>query len=345
MERLGGLITREDLRSYGAIERPALRGSYRGSGIIAMGPPSSGGVALIESLNVLEGYDLDGSGFHGARECHLVVEALRRAFADRARWLGDADRVEVPVGRLISKAHAAELRRSIDPSRASVSSPDRFPWPLEEPPHTTHLSVVDGDLLAVALTTTIEDSYGSRIVVPGAGFLLNDEMGDFNPQAGKTDGAGLIGTPANLVEPGKRMLSSMCPVIVEREGRLRLVAGSPGGRTIISTVLEVLVNVLDHRLPIADAVSAPRFHHGWLPDALQEEPRCFSPETRAALEAMGHRVEARPSAQGAARCIAVLDAPGGREASGTPRAAGALPGFVLEAGVDRRQPRAAAAGR
>jgi gamma-glutamyltranspeptidase/glutathione hydrolase len=326
MERQGGLIRHQDLTRYQAVERQPVTGTYRGHEIISMPPPSSGGVALIEILNILEGYDLGKLGFRGSRGSHFMIEAMRRGFADRARFLGDADRIGVPVRRLTSKEYAAELRRTILPDRASRSSPKTFAWPTGSS-ETTHLSVVDGNLLAVALTTTIERFYGSRIVVPGAGFLLNNEMGDFNPAAGLTDSEGLIGTAPNLVEPEKRMLSSMTPTIVVKDRKPVLVLGSPGGRTIINSVLEVVVNVIDHGMSIQDAVDAPRFHHQWLPDSVATEPFCFSPDTRATLERMGHRLELRKLPQGSVMAIAV-----------SPDSA------VLEAGVDRRRGDAGAAG-
>jgi gamma-glutamyltranspeptidase/glutathione hydrolase len=332
MERQGGLLTREDLARYRAVERRPIEASYRGYQVLSMPPPSSGGVGLLEMLNILEGFDLRAMGFRSAAESHLLIEAMRRAYADRARFLGDQDRVEVPVARLISKDHAASQRKTIDPARASRSSPESFEWPAEGA-ETTHLSVVDRDLLAVSLTTTLEEAFGSRIVVPGAGFLLNNEMGDFNPAAGLTDREGLIGTPPNLVEPEKRMLSSMTPTIVARDGKPFLVLGSPGGRTIINTVLEIVVNVIDHRMAIQDAVDAPRFHHQWLPDTVSAEPWCFSPETRKALEALGHRIELAGYPQGTAMALLVLppEGPGKRPA--------------LEAGVDRRRPDTGAAGK
>lgn len=331
MRRLGGLIRHEDLRRYRAVEREPVRGTYRGFEVVGMPPPSSGGVAVIETLNILEGFDLRSLGLRGSRESHLIAEAMRRSFADRARHLGDPDRVEVPVARLISKEHAEARRRSIDPARASRSSPDSFQWPAGGS-ETTHLSVVDRDLMAVALTTTLEEPYGSAIVVPGAGFLLNNEMGDFNPRAGLTTGDGLIGTPANLVAPGKRMLSSMSPTIVVRDGVPALVVGSPGGRTIINTVILIIVNVVDHGLSIQEAIDAPRFHHQWLPDRILAEPRCFSPDSRGALEAFGHRIEDARWPQGSAMGILVRR--------------GARPGrWSLEAGVDRRRGDGGAAGR
>ena len=325
MKRGGGLITHEDLKRYRAVERVPIRGTYRSHEIVAMPPPSSGGVALIEMLNILEGYDLRTLGLRSASEVHHVVEAMRRAFADRARYLGDADFVDVPVTRLTSKEYARGKRQSVPADRASRSSPELFDWPPESE-ETTHLSVVDSKRMAVSLTTTLERGFGCRIVVPGAGFLLNNEMGDFNPKAGMTDARGAIGTPPNLVAPGKRMLSSMSPTIVTRGGKPVLVVGSPGGRTIINTVLEVVINHLDHGLPVQEAIDLPRFHHQWLPDAIVAERHAFSPDTRALLEAMGHRITTALRPQGSAMGIAVL------------------PGGFLEAGVDRRRPDAGVAG-
>jgi len=330
MERLGGLIRHEDLKRYRAVERKPVRGTYRGFDVIGMPPPSSGGVALLEMLNILEGYPLRDLGFRSAKESHVLIEAMRRAYADRARYLGDVDRIEVPVERLISKEHASELRKTISLVHASRSSPEAFEW-SREGTETTHLSVVDKSLLAVSLTTTLEQAFGSRIVVPGAGFLLNDEMGDFNPKAGLTSAEGLIGTPPNLVEPEKRMLSSMTPTILARDGKPFLVIGSPGGRTIINTVLEIVVNVVDHGMAIQDAIDAPRFHHQWLPDKVSAEPWCFSPDTLALLEAMGHRLQLSTFPQGPAMGIAVHPEPGRKT--------------YLEAGVDRRRADTGAAGK
>jgi len=330
MERLGGIVRKEDLQEYYAVERKPVQGTYRGYEVLSMPPPSSGGVALIEMLNILEGYDLAAPGLRSARETHLIIESMRRAYADRALHLGDPDRVEVPVGRLISKEHARELRATIRPDRASRSSPTVFRW-TSEGSQTTHLSVIDRNRMAVSLTTTLEQAYGSRIVVPGAGFLLNNEMGDFNPVPGSTDEKGRIGTPPNLVAPGKRMLSSMTPTIVVRDGIPVLVVGSPGGRTIINTVLQVVLDVLDHGVPIQDAVDLPRFHHQWLPDRVSAEVRCFSPETRKALEELGHAIVTEFSAQGAVMALGLRKAAGGR--------------LQIEAGVDRRRPDTGAAGR
>jgi gamma-glutamyltranspeptidase/glutathione hydrolase len=323
----GGLITRDDLRAYRAKPRTPLRGTYRGFDVIAMPPVSSGGVALIQMLNVLEGYDLATWGAGSADTIHHMAEAMRRAFADRARHLGDPDfNPSMPIDRLTSKPYAAELRKTIRAGRASVSAPDRFDWRTESP-ETTHLSVVDSDRNAVALTYTLEDSYGSRIVVPGGGFLLNNEMGDFNAGPGLTNADGLIGTDPNLALPGKRMLSSMTPAILAKDGRLFMVTGSPGGRTIINTVLQTIVNVVDFGMNVQEAVDAPRVHHQWLPDRLSHERLGFSPDTLAILAARGHAL--RPvGSQGVAEAI-VFNADEG----------------VLEGGSDRRAPDGGAAGR
>jgi gamma-glutamyltranspeptidase/glutathione hydrolase len=327
MKAGGGLITREDLKGYQAKRRDVVRGTYRGYEVLAMPPPSSGGVALIEMLNMLEGDDLKARGFGSAAHVHLVAEAMRRAFADRARLLGDPEaNPEMPIARLVSKEYAASLRKTIRLDRASKSSPEAFEWPAESA-ETTHLSVVDLDRNAVSLTYTLEDNYGSKIVVPGAGFLLNNEMGDFNAGPGLTNRDGLVGTPPNLAAPGKRMLSSMTPTILARDGKVFMVTGSPGGRTIINTVLETILNVVDFGMNVQEAVDAPRFHHQWLPDQIQYERFGFSPDTLALLAARGHTLAEIP-AQGVAEAI-VLNAADN----------------VLEGGSDRRRPDGAALGR
>jgi gamma-glutamyltranspeptidase/glutathione hydrolase len=326
MKAHGGRITLDDLASYRARRRQPIRGTYRGLEVIAMPPPSSGGVALVEMLNMLEGDDLRSLGAGSAASIHLVAEAMRRAFADRARYLGDPEaNPDLPLALLTSKEHARKLRRSIREDRASISSPSSFEWPEGE--HTTHLSVVDAERNAVALTTTLEDSYGSAIVVPGAGFLLNNEMGDFNAAPGLTDATGLIGTPPNLAAPGKRMLSSMCPTILAKDGRLALVTGSPGGRTIINTVLQTVLDVVDFGMNVQEAVDFPRFHQQWLPDRIRHERIGFSPDTLALLRAKGHTLEA-VDVQGSVQAIA-YDAKAD----------------VLEGAADRRSPDAAAIGR
>ena len=302
MRANGGLITEQDLAGYQPVRRGPIRGIYRGHDIISMPPISSGGTALIQMLNILEGFDLRASGHGSAQTTHLMVEAMRRAYADRARYLGDPTfNPTMPIERLISKSYADRLRQSIRSSRASRSSPDSFEWPAEGH-ETTHLSVVDAARNAVALTYTLEQGYGSKIVVPGGGFLLNNEMGDFNAGPGLTNDRGLIGTMPNLAEPGKRMLSSMTPTIVTRDGQLLMVTGSPGGRTIINTVLHTIINVIDHEMNIQEAVDAARFHHQWLPDRISYERFGLSPDTITLLERRGHTLDPR-AGQGAAQAI------------------------------------------
>jgi gamma-glutamyltranspeptidase / glutathione hydrolase len=298
----GGLITREDLKKYTAKKRVPVTGTYRGHEIISMPPISSGGVGLVEMLNVLEGYDIASMGPGGSSTVHLMVEAMKRAYADRAQYLGDPDFVkDMPIPRLTSKAYATELRKTIDLKRTKASSPATFDWSPESD-ETTHISVVDGDRNAVSMTYTLEQSYGVKIVVPGAGFLLNNEMGDFNAGPEITTAEGLIGTKPNLAEPGKRMLSSMTPTILAKDGQLFMVTGSPGGRTIINTVLETILNVVDFGMNAQEAIDAPRFHHQWLPDRIDYEKYGLSPDTIAELEKRGHTLRSGGS-QGVAQVI------------------------------------------
>jgi gamma-glutamyltranspeptidase/glutathione hydrolase len=326
MRRGGGLITLEDLADYQPKRREPVRGSYRGYEILSMPPPSSGGTILLEMLNVLEGYDLARLGFGTRATLHRMAESMRRAYADRARFLGDPDfNPDLPVKRLTSKGYANELRASIDSDYASASHPGEFDWPVEST-ETTHVSVVDGDRNAVSLTYTLEWGYGSAIVVPGGGFLLNNEMGDFNAGPDLTNERGLIGTPANLAEPGKRMLSSMTPAIVVQDDKLFMVTGTPGGRTIINTVMQTIVNVVDHGMSAQTAVDAGRIHHQWLPDTLYYEGNAFSLDSLDGLRFMGHNLEEQDP-QGAAEVIVVNREDG-----------------ALEGGVDLRVPDGGAIG-
>jgi gamma-glutamyltranspeptidase/glutathione hydrolase len=302
----GGLVTAEDLASYEVKEREPIRGSYRGYEIISAPPPSSGGVALVELLNILEGYDLAHLGDRSSASIQLTVEAFRRAYFDRAEFLGDPDFAKIPVAQLIDKRYAEAWRESIQPDRASVSKDlhrpsifsqlDRYashhpqPSSVREPEHTTHFSVVDTAGNAVAVTTTLNDSFGSRVTAPGLGFLLNDEMDDFTSKPGTPNLYGLIQGPANAIAPGKRPLSAMTPTIVTKDGKLFLVLGSPGGARIITTVANILMSVIDYGMDIQQAVNAPRFHHQWLPDLVRME-QYFSPDTAHALELMGHKIE------------------------------------------------------
>ena len=292
----GGLVTEQDLAAYRAVEREPVRGTYRGHDVVSMGPPSSGGVALIAMLNQLEGDDLPALGHNSPAYLHLLTEAMRRAYADRAQYVGDPEaNPALPLAALLSKERAARLRATILPDRASPSDSSAFAgaWLTSESEQTTHLSVVDAAGGAVALTYTLEESYGSTLMAPGTGFLLNNEMGDFNAVPGRTDRRGTVGTPPNLVRPGARMLSSMTPVVVARGGVPVLVVGSPGGRTIINTVLQVVLNVLDFGMDIREAVDAPRFHHQWLPDVTQFEAHGFPPEVRRQYAALGHALKRR----------------------------------------------------
>ncbi|MDX1396824.1 MAG: gamma-glutamyltransferase, partial [Gemmatimonadota bacterium] len=249
MREHGGMITEEDLAAYEAVEQPAIHGTYRGHDVYGMAPPSSGGVVLVEMLNILEGFDLAEIGQNSALYLHLLTESMRRAYADRALYLGDPDfNPDMPIDRLTSKEYADELRETIDLFMASESDSAAFNGAYFESEETTHYSVVDAEGNAVSVTYTLEYGYGSSMVVPGAGFLLNNEMGDFNAIPGRTNSRGTIGTPPNIVAPEKRMLSSMTPTIVARDGRPVLVIGSPGGRTIINTVLQVVLNVVDHEM-------------------------------------------------------------------------------------------------
>jgi gamma-glutamyltranspeptidase/glutathione hydrolase len=327
MKANNGLITREDLKNYQARQRAPIKGTYRGYEIIGMPPPSSGGISVQMMLNVLEGYDLKANGFGSAQNLHYIAEAMRRAFAERAQHLGDPDFVKtMPVDRLISKDFAGQLRKTINPSQASKSSPTTFTF-TNESAETTHLSVVDAERNAVSLTYTLEAGYGSKIVVPGAGFLLNNEMGDFNAGPGLTNETGLIGTEPNLARPGKRMLSSMSPTIIAKDGKLFMVTGTPGGRTIINTVLMTILNVIDFGMNAQEAVDAGRIHHQWLPDRISFEEHGFSPDTIAILKKMGHTVQ-QGGGQGVAQVIVINQQDG-----------------WLEGGLDRRAPDGGASGK
>ncbi len=299
----GGLITAEDLAAYEVKEREPIRGSYRGYDIISAPPPSSGGVALVEILNILEGFDLAKFGNRSADAIHLEVEAFRRAFYDRTDFMGDPDFARVPVAQLIDKKYAAAWRESIDLNHASPSKDLKRPSfgelervaelgnpAIREPENTTHYSVVDAEGSAVAVTTTLNDLFGSRVTAEGLGFLLNDEMDDFTSKQGVPNTYGLIQGPANAIGPGKRPLSAMTPTIVLKDSKLFMVLGSPGGPTIITTVANVLIGVADFSLDIEESVNAPRFHHQWLPDEILVEDR-LSPDTMNILRSRGHKLK------------------------------------------------------
>ncbi len=318
MRANGGLITREDLAAYEAKIREPIVNQYRDYTVYSMPPPSSGGVTLSIMLNILEGYDLNRMGHNSAQYLHHLAEAMRRAYEDRAQYLGDPDFYpEIPVEMLISQEYADRLRATIRADTVSLSNPAVFDWGAESG-ETTHFAVVDAQGNAVSNTYTLEYSYGSRIVLDGAGFLLNNEMGDFNPWPGHTDTTGLIGTPPNLIRPGKRMLSSMTPTIVAKDGRTFMLVGSPGGRTIINTVLQCILNVVDFDMNIYEAIDAPRVHHQWLPDELRMEKFAANADTIEKLRALGHRIAYR-SSQGRAMGILIDPQTGLRSGAADPR--------------------------
>jgi gamma-glutamyltranspeptidase/glutathione hydrolase len=338
IQKGGGLVTAADLAAYEVKERQPIRGSYRGYDIISAPPPSSGGVALVEILNTLEGFDLAKLGNRSADDIHLEVEAFRRAFYDRADFMGDPDFAKVPVAQLIDKKYAEAWRDSIDPKHASVSKDLKRPsfselervahsqaTAIPEPENTTHYSVVDAEGNAVAVTTTLNDSFGSRVTATGLGFLLNDEMDDFAAKQGVPNAYGLIQGPANAIGPGKRPLSAMTPTIILKDGKLFLVLGSPGGPTIITTVANVLIGVVDFGLDIQEAVNAPRFHNQWLPDVILVEDR-LSPDTMNVLRSKGHKLTVRHF-WGDAECIMVDPKTGERLAGADGRNNGKAVGY------------------
>lgn len=302
MEINEGLITAADLADYKPVEREPVRGTYRGWEIISMGPPSSGGTTLVEMLNILENFEMTDLDPTGAPLAHMLIESMRQAYLDRATYLGDSDFHDVPVAWLTSKARAAELaaaipvgraRRSLDLGAAILTPP--------ESPETTHYSVVDAEGNAVSTTYTIEAGFGAKVVAPGTGFLLNNEMGDFNVWPGMTDARGYVGTEANRIAPGKRPLSSMTPTILARAGKPVALLGSPGGKTIINTVLRLIVNLVDFEMDLAAAIDAPRIHHQWMPDLVRLESG-FAAASATALQDMGHEI-GRGRTQGDAHCI------------------------------------------
>jgi gamma-glutamyltranspeptidase/glutathione hydrolase len=290
-ERNGRWITQADLKEYTAKLRTPLRGSYRGHDVITMPPPSSGGTVLLEMLNVLEGFNMSAMGAGSSRTIHLMAEAMRCAFRDRAELMGDTDFVKVPVSQLILKSYASEFRKRFDPQKAldSLALPARV-LPANEANETTHFSVVDKDGNAVANTYTLNGGYGSGVTIEGTGILMNNEMDDFTSKPGVPNAYGLIQGEANAIVPRKRPLSAMTPTFLLRDGKLFLVIGSPGGPTIINTVLQVIVNVVDFGFTIQEAIDAPRFHHQWLPDELRMESQGFAEDVARALELRGHRL-------------------------------------------------------
>ncbi|WP_409432494.1 gamma-glutamyltransferase [Litorimonas sp. RW-G-Af-16] len=290
MEAGGGVITLRDLATYETVTRAPVRGSYKGFDVYAMSPPSSGGVHIVQMLNILSGYDLQADGHNSSAYLHKLIESMRRAYADRSKYLGDPDFVDVPVDALTRQSYADALRDSIDLSEASLSSEIRPGAELPfESANTTHYSVIDKQGNAVSVTYTLNFSYGSGYTVDGAGFLLNNEMDDFSAKPGSSNGYGLIGGEANQIAPRKRPLSSMTPMIVTKDGEVTLVTGSPGGSTIITAVLQVALNVMEWDMNLAEATDRPRIHHQWLPDIVITEPG-IARDTLENLVAMGHQL-------------------------------------------------------
>jgi len=340
MQKGGGLISEKDLADYEVKERQPIHGTYRGYDIYSAPPPSSGGIVLMEALNILEGYDLAKLGRHAAAE-HLTIEAYRRAFFDRAEFLGDPDFAQLPVAQLIDKKYGAAWRESLNPEHASASQDLKRPAefnqleryaathpltiPAKESHNTTHYSVVDPEGGAVAVTTTLNDNFGSRVTAEGLGFLMNDEMDDFASAPGVPNMFGLIQGPANAIGPGKRPLSAMTPTMVTKGGQLLLVLGSPGGPTIITTVANALMSVVDYGMNIQEAVNAPRYHHQWMPDSVMLE-NGFPGDDVTALEKLGHKVEPEQR-WGDAECIAIHPLTGERLGASDPRNNGKAMGF------------------
>jgi gamma-glutamyltranspeptidase / glutathione hydrolase len=324
MQEHGGLITEADLAGYQVIERRALTGKYHGYEIVTSPPPSSGGIGILEMLGVLDGTGYDKSGAGSAQTVHYMAEAMRRYFADRAEHLGDPDFVKVPLANLLDPAYLARLRASIDPERATPSSQVHAAQiERKESNETTHYSIADAAGNIALVTYTLNGGYGSKVTATGLGFLLNNEMDDFAAKPGEPNMFGLVQGEANAIAPRKTPLSSMVPTIVLQDGRPLLALGSPGGPTIITTVLEVMVNVLDFRMNVQDAVNWPRFHHQWLPDVLAVEPG-YSPDTVALLESRGYKIR-RIAAQG--ECAAILWEDGWLDGAADPRTEGTARGY------------------
>jgi gamma-glutamyltranspeptidase/glutathione hydrolase len=332
MNEGGGLISLDDLQNYETLTREPVRGTYRGYEIAAMSPPSSGGVHIVQMLNILEGYDLQADGHNSAAYLHKLIESMRRAYADRSKYLGDPDFVDVPVDALIDKNYAARLRDGINLNRASTSA-EILPGSalVLEPVNTTHYSVMDKYGNAVSLTYTLNFSYGSGYSVNGAGFLLNNEMDDFSSKPGAPNGYGLIGGEANKIEPRKRPLSSMTPMLVMKDGEVVLATGSPGGSTIITAVLQVALNVMEWEMNLAEATHRGRIHHQWLPDSVAVEP-VIGIDTINALKAMGHNFTVTPHT-GVARTVL-----------GRVNSAGQMEDGYIGGAADPRGPKSAAIG-
>jgi gamma-glutamyltranspeptidase/glutathione hydrolase len=328
MQSGGGLITPEDLKQYEPNIRKPLVGKYRGYEILTMPPPSSGGTALIEMLNVLSNYDLAQMGHNSSEHLHLLIETMRRAFADRAAFLGDTDFVDVPIEGLISAEYARQLTSTIDLRKATPSQQVREGNAVAyESPETTHFTVVDSEGNVVANTYTLNNSYGSGVTAFGTGILLNNEMDDFTSKPGVPNAYGLIQSENNAIAPRKRPLSAMTPTIVLKDGQLYFAIGSPGGPTIINTVLQVIMNIIDFRMNIKQAIEAPRIHHQWMPDEVRWEPGGLNADTYSSLLKRGHLFAARPRFMGDAEGIMIDPATGTRLGASDPRLGGRPVGY------------------
>ena len=291
MAKNGGLITKEDLALYQAIERQPVRGSYRGYELISMAPPSSGGIAVIQTLNILEDFDLKQLGFNSSQYIHLLAETFKQVYCDRAKYLGDNDFVDVPIQMLIDKKYADSLRLHISQSTATPAdqiSPGQPP--IYEGNHTTHYSIIDKDKMTVAVTTTINSGYGSKVVIAGAGFLMNNEMDDFAAKPGAPNYYGLVSYDVNAIEPEKRMLSSMSPTIIAKDGKVFMTVGAMGGARIITSVIQAILNVIDFKMTVQEAIDAPRIHHQWLPDKIKAEKFALSIDVIKNLTLLGYEL-------------------------------------------------------
>ncbi len=341
----GGLITKEDMSAYHVRELQPVRCSYRGYDIQSAPPPSAGGVAICEILQILEGYDLRGMGFHSAAEVHAMVEAMRRAYHDR-QGLGDPDFVHDDIARLIDRDYAAKLRAGIDPARATPSaSLDAAPQAKAEGQQTTQYSIADGAGNAVSVTYTLNSWFGLRRVAGDTGVLMNNEMDDFSAKAGAMNQFHLVGSDANGVAPGKTPISSMSPTIVTKDGRLAMVIGSPGGSTIITTVVQAIVDVVDHGMTVSGAVDAPRFHMQWMPDVVTIEPLALSPDTRKILETQGYAFQERaPWGQAAGITTDLFGQGGGGNDLAIPDLSRPPKSYKLYGADDDRDPVGSAAG-
>ena len=326
MSRNGGLISLSDLKDYAAVERAPLTGSYRGYGIIAAPPPSSGGIGILQMLGMLEGSGYEKSGHGSAAEIHYVAEVMRRYYADRSQYLGDPDFAKLPLTGLLDPAYIKRRRETIDPTRATPSSQILPGNPAGRVGgETTHYNVVDAQGNAVAVTYTLNEGYGNGITVPGLGFLLNDEMDDFAAKPGSPNAFGLIQGELNAIQPGKRPLSSMTPTILTRDGKFFMAVGAPGGSRIISAVLQVILNVVDFGMNAQDAVDAPRIHHQWQPDTLYLEPG-ISPDTVALLKSRGYDIDHAPGLV-LARVEAIVNSGGWLQGGSDGRASGKAAGY------------------